>query len=82
MVDLQVPVIDLKCNTCDLVADVGSALQRFGFFYVANHGIPADLIGQQLELNRKLFALPSETKNKMAFIALAESEEVGNQLID
>ena len=67
MADLHVPVVDLQCQSCDLAAEVGAALQRFGFYYVANHGIPAHLISEQLEQNKRLFALPSETKNKLAF---------------
>ena len=67
MTTLHVPVVDLQCQSCDLAAEVGAALQRFGFFYCANHGIPAHLISEQLEQNKRLFALPSDTKNKLAF---------------
>ena len=67
MTDLHVPVVDLQCQSCDLAAEVGAALQRFGFFYAANHGIPSHLISEQLEQNKRLFALPSDTKNKLAF---------------
>ena len=61
----EVPIIDLKCAACDLAAEVGQALRRFGFFYVANHDIPHSLLHQQLEQNRRLFDLPAETKNTM-----------------
>ena len=63
----EVPVVDLKCATCDLAAEVGAALRRFGFFYVANHSIPAKLLQDQLEQNRRLFALPPEKTRKMVF---------------
>ena len=62
-----VPVVDLACTTCDLASEVGHALQRFGFFYIANHGIPVELLSEQLEQNRRLFDLPAATKNAMAF---------------
>ena len=61
------PVIDLACATCNLAAEVGQALQRYGFFYVANHGIPAELLSEQLEQNRRIFDLPAKTKEAMVF---------------
>ena len=63
----EVPVVDLKCATCDLASEVGQALKRFGFFYVSNHGIPQELLTSQLEQNRRLFDLPDQVKRSMAF---------------
>jgi isopenicillin N synthase-like dioxygenase len=63
----EVPVVDLKCATCDLASEVGQALKRFGFFYVSNHGIPQELLSSQLEQNRRLFDLPDQVKRSMAF---------------
>ena len=63
----EVPIVDLKCATCDLASEVGQALKRFGFFYVSNHGVPQELLTSQLEQNRRLFDLPDQVKRSMAF---------------
>ena len=67
MLAKEVPVVDLQCDTCDLSAEVGFALQRFGFFYVKNHGVHGSLIDNQFDQSRKLFDLPAATKRKLTF---------------
>jgi isopenicillin N synthase-like dioxygenase len=64
-----VPVIDLApALDGDLPArkavawEIHKACRDIGFFYVANHGVPASLVDAQLEWTRRFFALPIEQK--------------------
>ena len=66
---ISVPVVDLACDGCDLVAEVGGALQRYGFFYIKNHGVDDKVIADQFTAARRLFALPSPAKQAMVFNA-------------
>jgi len=66
---LQLPVIDLAPmfsgnaeERREVGQAVGFACRRHGFFYVANHGIEADLIGRLLEQTARFFALPESEK--------------------
>jgi isopenicillin N synthase-like dioxygenase len=44
----EVPVVDLATmSAAEAAAVVDAALRRYGFFYVAGHGIPEELIAQQ-----------------------------------
>lgn len=44
----EVPVLDLAATpAAEAAAVVDAALRRFGFFYVAGHGIPEELIAAQ-----------------------------------
>ena len=44
----EVPVLDLgTASAADAAAQLDSALRRYGFFYVRNHGIPEALLAQQ-----------------------------------
>jgi isopenicillin N synthase-like dioxygenase len=56
------PVIDLAAAS-DAAADlVGRACSDTGFFYVASHGVPAELIAAQFDWTRRFFALPMAAK--------------------
>jgi len=67
----RIPVIDLA-GTFAAVAgvaawrstawDVHKACRETGFFYVANHGIPVELIAKQFDWARRFFDLPLERK--------------------
>ncbi|KAF8964262.1 2OG-Fe(II) oxygenase [Flammula alnicola] len=65
----NVPVIDLKNIRSDdpeerrkLADDVRDACMRVGFFYVKNHGIPDECTDGTLQMAKKFFSLPDETK--------------------
>ena len=62
-----VPVIDLSADRDVTVPAVRSALETFGFFYVAKHGVPQTLIDEQFEQSKGLFALPPDAKAAMPF---------------
>lgn len=62
----KVPVVDLHNDRQSLVETVDMALRKFGFFYVKNHGIDAD-VDMQFEASRRLFDLPQELKDDMSF---------------
>lgn len=46
--------------------DIGRACRENGFFYVAGHGVPADLIGRLDAAARRFFALPEDDKMEIA----------------
>lgn len=65
---LSVPVIDIA-PLFDAAADVSgvasairAACERWGFFYIRNHGVDSALIGELESLSRTFFALPVEEK--------------------
>lgn len=65
----RVPVIDIAgLRSTDLkdrmavAAELRAACRDKGFFYICNHGVPADLIAQAFALSEAFFALPDEAK--------------------
>ncbi len=69
----QVPVIDFgPFRSGDAAArravaeQIGAACVNIGFFYVVNHGVPQDLIGETFAEARRFFALPAERKAEIA----------------
>ena len=44
--------------------ELHEAFETWGFAYVANHGIPADIIEECMAASRDFFQLPVETKKK------------------
>ncbi|KDR82540.1 hypothetical protein GALMADRAFT_237890 [Galerina marginata CBS 339.88] len=65
----NVPIIDLNNIQSDdpterrrLANEIRDACMSVGFFYVKNHGIPETLTDGALEMAKKFFALPIETK--------------------
>ena len=63
----SVPIVDLRLTSNETVPVVLFALRRFGFFYVAHHGVPQELVQEQFAQARALFALPTEVKAAMPF---------------
>lgn len=47
-------------------AQIGAACREAGFFAIAGHGVPADLVAAAFAASARLFALPEETKLGMA----------------
>ncbi|WP_066374437.1 isopenicillin N synthase family dioxygenase [Herbidospora mongoliensis] len=68
---MSLPVIDvsplLSHGPADqIAAEIEAACVDSGFFYVAGHGVPAELISELDDCARRFFALPEETKLKIA----------------
>ena len=57
-----VPVIDL--SDANAIHAVGEACRDWGFFQVVGHGVPQSAIDSVLDLTRRYFALPAETKRR------------------
>jgi len=65
----SLPVVDLSNATEEwdrVVKDVGDACQKYGFFYVVNHGIDSKLISDLFSLGFSFFGQTPEEKNKIA----------------
>jgi len=68
----QIPVIDLGplAEGPEGQAAVGRAMRRastdIGFFYVRNHGIPAEVLERAVAASRRFFALPPADKQAAA----------------
>lgn len=64
-----VPVLDLEPflagapgSADDLAASLREAATKVGFFYVANHGVPAELVASAFEAAERFHGLPLEKK--------------------
>lgn len=70
---MLVPHIDLAtlragCGLAQwqaLAGEVRSACESAGFFYVVNHGVPAALVSDIFEANRRFHALPQQEKDAL-----------------
>jgi isopenicillin N synthase-like dioxygenase len=66
----EVPVVDMAPLARGDVAEVAAAVRRaaieVGFFYVRNHGVPADAIDAAFAASRDFFALPLSRKLAVA----------------
>ena len=69
----EIPIIDFAgVRAWDPAAlraaarDVHRACTSVGFFYIASHGVPADVIGAAAEATRRFFAFPAEAKRSVA----------------
>ena len=65
----KIPVIDLAPafeahpeKRKSVAWEIHKACRETGFFYVANHGVPQDLIDSQFEQARRFFALPLDRR--------------------
>ena len=68
----QIPVIDFGPYFAgetgaleSLGAEVRRACETIGFFYIASHGVPEDLIDRAFEQSKRFHALPLEEKRKL-----------------
>jgi isopenicillin N synthase-like dioxygenase len=64
-----VPLIDFGAmqhggaqSKADVAAEISNACTNVGFFYIANHGVPLDLIAAMFAQTERLFAMPLEDK--------------------
>lgn len=64
----HIPIIDLSdafvsaAAKRHLAAEIHKTCRESGFFYVKNHGVPAEIMAAQLAAARTFFAQPLETK--------------------
>jgi len=73
MSQAEIPVIDFagaRARSAAAMADIAAAIHRacttVGFFYIANHGVPAGVIDGAAGAAREFFAHPIETKRQAA----------------
>jgi isopenicillin N synthase-like dioxygenase len=58
---------DKEPGAVDRIAkEIGRACRDIGFFYVRNHGIPAEQMDAVFAVSREFFALPLESKNELS----------------
>jgi isopenicillin N synthase-like dioxygenase len=66
----DIPVVDLQ-NLIDgsdetaVAKRLGWAAEHVGFLYVANHGVPQDLIDRMFEMSQRFFAQPLDAKTAL-----------------
>ena len=63
---VALPTIDLAGPPGDIARQIASACRESGFFYVAGHRVPAELIEQLDAASREFFALPDDDKMEIA----------------
>lgn len=68
----EVPILDLTAYLCgdagardQAAADLRHIQENLGFYYIVNHGVPADLIARSFEKVAAFFAQPEEEKRKI-----------------
>jgi isopenicillin N synthase-like dioxygenase len=59
----HIPVISLAQTSADIARQLRTACSAHGFFYVADHGVPAALLAAQFDWAARFFALPDPAKN-------------------
>ncbi|CAI5493758.1 unnamed protein product [Closterium sp. Naga37s-1] len=57
-----IPVVDLSAGEAACAAAVDKACREVGFFLLANHGVPRQLMADAFHQTRLLFGLPAEAK--------------------
>jgi isopenicillin N synthase-like dioxygenase len=85
----SIPVIDISdwtvAGKLKAAAEIHRACRETGFFYVAEHGIPSQLVRNQFDAAKALFDLPIEQKMALHMKkspASAGYEPVGGQVLD
>lgn len=68
---LSVPIIDISSLQNDkgrhnVLQQIGTACEEWGFFYIVNHGIDKDLVDKTVQLGKGFFHMPKEFKDKVA----------------
>jgi isopenicillin N synthase-like dioxygenase len=68
----SIPVIDLSLASSspaskhELLSQLRHAVERVGFLYVSNHGVPVNVISDLVDALPRLFSLPGDAKEEMA----------------
>jgi isopenicillin N synthase-like dioxygenase len=81
----SIPLIDMTATPKEAAAAVHRACRETGFFYIANHGVPAELVTAQFSAARTFFDLPLEEKMRIHMKnspATAGYEPMGGQRLD
>jgi isopenicillin N synthase-like dioxygenase len=63
----EIPIISLKADKADLLAQLTDACTRVGFFYLKDHGIPQEKIDGLFAMAESFFAQPSAKKNEINY---------------
>ena len=63
---MALPIIDLAGPPGDIARQIESACRESGFFYIAGHRVPTELIEQLDAASREFFALPDDDKMEIA----------------
>ncbi len=66
----EIPMIDIAPLIDDsdpqgVARSIGEACEQVGFFYIRNHGVPADLVDRMYQVTRQFFDLPFEVKDRL-----------------
>ncbi|XP_051146940.1 jasmonate-induced oxygenase 2-like [Andrographis paniculata] len=64
LIDLSPLNLNFSEPNWDLVAKIGDACRKWGFFQVINHGVPAEVRERIESAAKEFFALPKEEKRK------------------
>ncbi len=70
---MGIPVIDLagaqapgEPRCAEVAQQMRAAAMSAGFFYITNHGVPADLVARQFEITRELMDLPLQRREALS----------------
>lgn len=80
----QIPVIDLSesRSRTQLVREMAQACERWGFFQVLNHGVPAELLTQMMDVGAQFFSLPPHEKQLYSCKpGVASAEGYGHRML-
>ena len=62
----KLPILDLERDPGELANALNAACKDVGFFYVANHGVPDEILRRVFGLSVRFHAEPLEAKEKLA----------------
>lgn len=82
---MDIPLISLAAPEAEVSAAIRAACMAHGFFYVLDHGVPADLVAAQFAWAARLFALPEADKQAVSLFnssARRGWEGLGAQTLD
>lgn len=80
-----IPVIDISGPQAVVAEAIRSACREIGFFYIAGHGVPEELIARQFATARAAFALPLAEKQALHMKNASSGagfEPIGAQVLD
>ena len=62
----RLPILDLSRDSADVARALNAACEDVGFFYVANHGVPDELVRLVFVESARFHAQPAKAKEKLA----------------